>query len=100
MFGSTKVEWPETVTTIYSYLAAFNFDIGITAPECTFTISYASKWYIVTSVPIVIFAGFIATHLYKVCYKKFVKNRRGKHLNTHVHALIGNGIYMFYFVYL
>mmetsp|Transcript_58139 Transcript_58139/g.160973 ORF Transcript_58139/g.160973 Transcript_58139/m.160973 type:complete len:575 (+) Transcript_58139:1-1725(+) len=100
IFGSTKVEWPETVTTIYSYLAAFNFDIGITAPECTFTISYASKWYIVTSVPILIFMGFLSFHIYKVCFKKFVKHRRGKQLNTHVHSLIGNGLYMFYFVYL
>jgi hypothetical protein len=37
MLASTRIQWPRIIYQLYQYLSIFNFNINLTAPECTFT---------------------------------------------------------------
>ena len=77
MFASTNVDWPESVERIYLAMSFFNFNLGITAPECAFTISYARKWWIIVIVPLGGFFAMLFLAKYKTFHKRFVKHRMG-----------------------
>jgi hypothetical protein len=100
MFAAAKVDWPESIQKIYFYLSFFNFNLGITAPECAFTITYSSKWWITVCLPVVGFTGMFAVAKYKTYVKRYLKHRMGKKATTHEHQIVGTGLYVFYFVYL
>ena len=100
MFASTNVDWPESVERIYLAMSFFNFNLGITAPECAFTISYARKWWIIVVVPAGGFFAMLFLAKYKTFHKRFLKHRMGSKASTHEHQILGTGLYAFYFVYL
>ena len=54
MFASFKFKWPGALTTLYNTFSFANFNIELLAPECSFTISYAMKWFVVESIPIML----------------------------------------------
>ena len=100
MFASTRVTWPQSIEKIYNWLSLFSFNIGITAPECAFTLYYKTKWWVTVSAPMGVGMIFVAVHIYKVSIKRFVKSKTGSKVNSHLHLLIGTALYGFYFVYL
>ena len=61
IFASTRVTWPAAIESLYNYLSAFNFNLNITAPECSFTLRYRDKWLGFMAIPILILAVLALT---------------------------------------
>jgi hypothetical protein len=84
---------------LFKYLSAFNFNIDLAAPECTIQFTYDVKWFFIEGLPLGAMAIFVTLHLIKVVHKRIIKGRRKK-LNSHVGALVGLSLMMFYYLYL
>ena len=54
MFASFKFKWPGALTTLYDTFSFANFNIELLAPECSFTISYSTKWFLTESIPVML----------------------------------------------
>jgi hypothetical protein len=100
IFANTKADWPELVINIYDFFSMFSFDINITAPECTFSISYRKKWIIVMATPLACLAACVVFHVCYTCYKRVRRHARGAKALHHRHRLIALSLLGFYYVYL
>ena len=100
IFANTKAEWPELIVKIYDFFSMFSFDINITAPECTFSITYRRKWIIVMLFPLVMLLCAVIFHVSYTMYKRFKKHKRGAKASMHRHKLISMSLLGFYYLYL
>ena len=88
------------VKNFLAYLSFFNFNLDLTAPECSIPhITFSRKWVFTMLLPLAAGSLFLLMHIL-VYLKKRVILRRTKNLNNHVDVLIGMFLTMFYFLYL
>eukprot|EP01029_Cantina_marsupialis_P015297 TRINITY_DN3351_c0_g3_i1.p1 TRINITY_DN3351_c0_g3~~TRINITY_DN3351_c0_g3_i1.p1 ORF type:complete len:1598 (+),score=418.26 TRINITY_DN3351_c0_g3_i1:934-5727(+) len=100
MFARSDVEWPETIRTILDYMSVFQFNIDITAPECTMPdFGFAMKFCFIMFLPMGAIVVFCMLHIWQLFFKRCIKGQK-KDLNSHLPALIGTSLTMFYFLYL
>ncbi len=58
-----QVKWPPTVKQFLQYLSVFNFNIDLTAPECSIPdVSFANKWQFTMAIPAVAVTFFVVAH--------------------------------------
>ena len=81
MFGNSKVTWPPMVKNFLAYLSFFNFNLDLTAPECSIPhITFSRKWVFTMLLPLAAGSLFLLMHIL-VYLKKRVILRRTKNLN-------------------
>ena len=100
IFASTRVSWPQSIENLYNYLSAFNFNLNITAPECSFTLRYRDKWLGFMMIPLLIGLVLAIIFFSKVIYKRTIRHIRGARLYSHGNKMIGTTIIIFYLMYL
>src|SRR5690606_1698080 len=104
-----------------------SFNLNLTAPECSFNMSYERKWWIIEVrvavcllcvisiapvdnnngdctflsnwqvMPLLIFAVFFLAHSAKFAFKRLFKKRTGRRLWAHVHTMIGTCVAIMYY---
>ncbi len=72
IFGRSKVQWPPSVLALYRYLSALNFNLEITAPECSIpSLKYDVKWMAIELMPVLggvaLVVVFVLVFLYRRC---------------------------------
>ena len=87
---------------MFHVMSAFNFNVDITAPECSLKgLSYETKWWIVMQLPVAAVAMFGLIFVGNALAKYFVLGIRvRRRLVSHRNALIGMFFVVFYFLYL
>jgi hypothetical protein len=51
LFCAARGQWPAIIVELFRLMSVFNFNIDITAPECTLKqLTYETKWWIVMQV--------------------------------------------------
>lgn len=101
MFASSRVEWPPLLKDIFNLLSLFNFDLGITAPECAIPdFGFERKWFSIEILPISLAGLFLIIHVYLYLYKWLCLRRDRKKRNTHVDTLVATVLIMMYYLYL
>merc|ERR1711968_326458 len=101
LFSRSKAQWPDDLKIVIKFLAIFQFDIDLAAPECLPTtgplcevpvigafcklkgwINFERKWFMKVSLPF-IGGGFVAIAMMYLGLKRFVKRcRQSKHLSN------------------
>lgn len=100
VFARSRVQWPPALKRFLLWLSVFNFNIELTAPECAIpSVTYRTKWALIELLPVGMIGIFLLMHIALFVQKRFIKGRTKK-LNTHVNAMVGAGITMFYYLYL
>eukprot|EP00937_MAST-01D_sp_MAST-1D-sp2_P000675 g675.t1 len=99
MLARTKVAWPKAVVELYYWLSAFNLNLELLAPECSYDISYDQKWLFIEMLPVGLIGIFLLVHFSKVFHKKFIQKRTAK-IHSHGHRVVGFSLMCFYFLYL
>ena len=46
MFASLDMHWPPSVKDTYNAVSLVNFNLELTAPECSVSLGYEAKWYV------------------------------------------------------
>ncbi|GMH50625.1 hypothetical protein TL16_g00827 [Triparma laevis f. inornata] len=100
IFASTRVDWPADIERLYNYLSAFNFNLNITAPECSFTLRYRDKWLAFMCIPILIGSVLSIAFVVKYLHKRCIRRIRGSRLTSHGNKMVGTTIIIFYLMYL
>ena len=59
MFSSFGFDWPPTVRALLDVFSLLNFNFELLAPECTVTLNYETKWYIVELLPAILLGGIV-----------------------------------------
>jgi hypothetical protein len=95
-------QWPSFIIEMFRIMSAFNFNVDITAPECSLkNLSYETKWWIIMFLPVaaagIFFLIFVGNAVVKYFFLGIRVRRR---LFSHRHALIGMFFAIFYFLYL
>ena len=52
MFAGFGFVWPPQVLELLNALTLFNFNFDLLAPECSVSIDFETKWYIIQSLPL------------------------------------------------
>jgi len=100
LFYASKVKWPPALEHMFQYLSAFNFNIDLTAPECTVpNVTYAMRWSLTEALPLGALVIFVLMHMVRYLKKRCVDRRTNK-LHSHGSALLATGLTMFYYLYL
>jgi hypothetical protein len=60
MFASFEFKWPAALTTLYNTFSFANFNLELLAPECSFTVSYSTKWFLTESIPVMLVCTVVA----------------------------------------
>jgi hypothetical protein len=97
-----RLQWPAFITEIFRIMSAFNFNVEITAPECSLrNLTYETKWWTVMQLPVGAGVLFFVIFVINSLVKFFVLGiRQRKRLVSHRNALIGMFLVVFYFLYL
>ena len=100
MFANSRVQWPTYIKDVFHLLSVFNFNIELTAPECSIPdLGYITKWAFIQGLPAMACLLFFLTSVWSYCKKKLILKRR-KGLHSHNSMLISMVFVMFYFIYL
>ena len=100
LFATSRVTWPATIKEIFTLMSAFNFNLEITAPECSFPeLGFKLKWMLIMALPLAALTLFGLLHVSLVGYKFLILGRRKK-LNRHAPAMVGTILVMMYYLYL
>jgi Cu/Zn superoxide dismutase len=99
MLARTKVGWPKAVLEVYYWLSAFNLNLELLAPECSFDVDYSTKWIVIELLPAGLIGIFTLVVIAKAYHKACIQKRTAKIFN-HSHRLIGFSLMCFYFLYL
>ena len=106
MFAGFGFSWPAEVISLYNSLSLLNFNLELLAPECSVSVSFEEKWYVVQALPFVLFMGICivisATRLVQVVQVKVFHTLPFGALSAMslVDVCIGifvSGIFMLYF---
>jgi hypothetical protein len=100
MFARSKIVWPGFIKDLFNILSVFNFNIEITAPECSIPdLSFAFKWTFTMLIPVgiglVYLLVWLAIFAWGAC--KGVDKRRRL---AHTPPMVGMGLVTFYYLYL
>ena len=100
IFANSRVQWPPLVKEIFHMMSVFNFNLEITAPECSIPdLGYYTKWMFIEALPLAAIVMFSFGHVVLFCYKKFILCRSGK-TTGHVNMMIGSLFLLLYYLYL
>ncbi|CAE7568000.1 unnamed protein product, partial [Symbiodinium sp. KB8] len=100
IFSRTQVAWPPALLAMFQYLSAFNLNLNLTAPECTFdAITADTKVIGVMLLPVGAALIFFALHCILYLYKRCILGRR-KGLNTHTPRMVAVMAMTMYYLYL
>ena len=100
LFANSRVEWPPFIKDLFHMMSVFNFNLEITAPECSIPdLGYKTKWLFIMALPLAATSMFLVAHVAQWSKKRFVQGRRKK-LNSHVNLLVATFMVMFYYMYL
>lgn len=76
MFASFKFNWPPALITLYNSLSFSNFNIELLAPECSFSVDYATKWALTESIPLLLLVGvgvvLVGARLLQTCERRLL----------------------------
>lgn len=101
IFKRAKVQWPQAIKDLFTLLSVFNFNIELTAPECSIPdLSYQAKWLFMEGLPIGGFCMMLALHVVLWCWKRCIKGQSAKNARSHVGTLYSTSLTMMYFLYL
>ena len=59
MFSGFGFKWPSELVALYNAFSLVNFNLELLAPECSVTINYEQKWYVVQLLPIILLGGIV-----------------------------------------
>jgi len=99
MFARAKFDWPPQLVVLFRYLSIFNFNVELTAPECSFDVTYKEKWMFIEGLPLAALVLFGMLHCWLWFYKRVIKQRTKK-LHSHVSALVGTALTMLYYLFM
>jgi len=100
MFANSKIKWPYYIKYMFTLMSVFNFNLEITAPECSIPdLGYKLKWAFIEVLPLAAGSIFLMMHFAYYFKKRCIQGRR-KGLHSHASALIGTGLVLFYYMYL
>jgi hypothetical protein len=87
---------------VLNFLSVFNLNLELTAPECSIPdLGYDTKWGFVQMIPVAAALIFLLVHFVKYFQKRCIRGRKDRQkLYSHVDALFGTGLMLFYFLYL
>ena len=57
MFAGFGFAWPPQVVAVYDSFSLLNFNFELLAPECSVSLNFEAKWYIVEALPLILLAG-------------------------------------------
>ena len=57
MFSGFGFKWPSAVYDVYDALSLLNFNFELLAPECSVSLNYEAKWYVIQSLPLILLLG-------------------------------------------
>jgi hypothetical protein len=57
MFAGFQFDWPPAIVQLFNAFSLLNFNFDILAPECSVSLNFEAKWYIVQLLPGLLFAG-------------------------------------------
>ncbi len=57
VFANFKFDWPPAVSAMLSAFSLVNFNFELLAPECSVSLNFEAKWYIIQSLPLILLAG-------------------------------------------
>ncbi len=67
MFANSKVSWPPLVKSALAYLSVFNFNLDLTAPECSIPeVTFEKKWLFTMGLPLAAGVLFFLLHVVRV----------------------------------
>ena len=55
MFANFDFTWPSQLTSLYHVFSLVNFNFDLLAPECSVSLNFEEKWFIVQSLPLLLF---------------------------------------------
>jgi hypothetical protein len=100
MVGRTRVGWPPAVVELMHYLSAFNLNLEILAPECSYPdLAFETKWLFIEFMPVFFFLMVLAVYFAQYFKKRFILQRTAK-LHNHGHRVVGMSLLCFYYLYL
>ena len=101
LFARSKIEWPQLLKDLFSYMSFFNFNLDITAPECAMPeLGYGTKWTAIMILPMAIFFLFWLMYICTLAYKRFVRRLSPKARTAHRAPIVGACLTLSYFMYL
>ena len=59
MFSGFGFQWPVDIAAIYNVFSIINFNLELLAPECSVSINFEAKWYIIQSLPLILLVGIV-----------------------------------------
>ena len=102
IFANLRIKWPPMLLALWNVLSAFNLNINIVPPECLVPkVSYATKFYIIMFLPILILTAFFLLYLVGAA-KKFVMNgiRNKREVFSNGSMLVASSMLLMYLMYL
>ena len=57
MFANFDFTWPPALSTLFHAFSLVNFNFDVLAPECSVELNFEEKWYIVQSLPVILFGS-------------------------------------------
>ena len=97
VFGSANVQWPQSLVNMYNSFSIFNLNVDVAAPECwdAVSMSFRTKWYGVSSSPVVALVLLTVGTVFFVIYFKF----RGIKINYTETLYKAFAVYLMLFYY-
>ena len=57
MFAGFGFDWPPSVTALFNAFSLINFNFELLAPECSVSLDFETKFYVIQSLPFLLFFG-------------------------------------------
>ena len=54
MFAGFGFQWPSIILSVYNALSLLNFNFELLAPECSVSLNFEQKWYVIQSLPLIL----------------------------------------------
>ena len=85
VFARIDLEWTVVLETVYQFLTLVSFNLSLSAPECTFSLSdpWLFKWITAMTMPLVFVLIFAAMHLLSLAYRSLVLSTQDRLRASH-----------------
>jgi hypothetical protein len=102
ILSSAHVPWPPVLQQLWRFMAAFNLNIEIVAPECLVPdVTFTTKWLIVMALPLGLMSVMAAQFSFLYAIKRFVRGIAIKRkLCSHYPTLVSSWLILMYLFYL
>jgi hypothetical protein len=99
IFARSKIAWPPAVERMLQLMSIFNINIEITAPECSFDITYELKWTITMLLPVLALTIFGLIHVFAYLRKRCILGQK-ENLHSHAPVMVSVSLTTMYYLYL